>query len=139
MTSNAVISPALQRLLKEAVYGQIATLMPDGSPQITQVWLDTDGTHLLVNTVATHQKVRNVRRDPRVAVNVHDPRQPWRIANIRGEVIEVTSDGAEEHIHALAKKYLGVDQYPFGRGGQQRVLFKIRPAKIHSIGLDEPS
>jgi PPOX class probable F420-dependent enzyme len=139
MRPTVEIAPSLQRLLREPSYGQIATLMPDGSPHITQVWLDTDGTHILVNTVSTHQKVKNVRRDPRVAVNVHQPGQPWRIANIRGEVVEVTTDGADEHIHTLARKYLGVDQYPFGRQGQQRILLKIRPSKIHSIGLDADS
>src|SRR5947209_3238990 len=113
------ITPALERLLKEASYGQLATAMPDGGPHVTQVWLDTDGSHILVNTVATHQKVRNVRHDPRVAVNVHDPTRPYRIANVRGRIIEVTSAGADQHIDALAKKYLGLDQYPFRRAGQQ--------------------
>jgi len=111
--------------------------MPDGAPQLTQVWLDTDGTHVLVNTVASHQKVKNVRRDPRVAINVHDPARPYRIANIRGRVVELTSAGADEHIDALAKKYLGQDRYPFRRAGQQRIVLKIQPEKIHSIGLDD--
>jgi PPOX class probable F420-dependent enzyme len=125
------LSPAVQQLLKEPSYAQLATLMPDGAPQITQVWVDTDG-----NTVATHQKVSNVRRDPRVAINVHDPGQQWRIATIRGRVVEVTTEGAAEHIDALAHKYLGVERYPFGRPGQQRILLKIEPEKIRTIGLD---
>ena len=137
MTTNAEITPGLKRLLHEAAYGQLATLMPDGAPQLTQVWLDTDGTHVLVNTVASHQKVKNVRRDPRVAINVHDPARPYRIANIRGRVVELTSAGADEHIDALAKKYLGQDRYPFRRAGQQRIVLKIQPEKIHSIGLDD--
>ena len=136
MASNAQITPSLERLLKEASYGQLATLMPDGAPQITQVWLDTDGRHILVNTVASHQKVKNVRRDSRVAINVHDPTQPYRIANIRGKVVEVTLVGADQHIDSLAKKYLGVDQYPFRRDGQQRIVLKIEPERIHTIGLD---
>jgi PPOX class probable F420-dependent enzyme len=137
VTTNAEITPGLKRLLQEAAYGQLATLMPDGAPQLTQVWLDTDGTHVLVNTVASHQKVKNVRRDPRVAINVHDPARPYRIANIRGRVVELTSAGADEHIDALAKKYLGQDRYPFRRAGQQRILLKIQPERIHSIGLDD--
>jgi PPOX class probable F420-dependent enzyme len=112
MPSNAEITPSLERLLKGASYGQLATLMPDGSPHLTQVWLDTDGRHILVNTVASHRKARNVRRDPRVAVNVHHPARPYRIANIRGRVVEVTSAGADAHIDALSRKYLGVDDYP---------------------------
>jgi PPOX class probable F420-dependent enzyme len=136
MLSNGEITPALQRLLKEASFGQLATLMPDGAPQITQVWLDTDGTHVLVNTVASHQKVKNVRRDPRVAINVHDPAMPNRIANIRGWVVELTSVGADRHIDVLAKRYLGTDRYPFRRIGQERIILKIRPERIHTIGLD---
>jgi PPOX class probable F420-dependent enzyme len=136
MPSNAQITPALEQLLKEASYGQLATVMPNGAPQLTQVWVDTDGEHVLVNTVATHQKVKNIRHDPRVAVNVHDPAQPYRIANIRGRVVDVTSAGADEHIDRLAKKYLGADQYPFRRPDQQRIILKIQPERIHSIGLD---
>ncbi|MBV8085925.1 MAG: PPOX class F420-dependent oxidoreductase [Chloroflexi bacterium] len=132
----ADMSDGLVRLLKEAAYSQIATLMPDGSPQVTQVWVDTDGTHILVNSVATHQKVRNVRRDPRVAVNVLDPGKPYRVANVRGRVVELTADGATEHIDALAKRYLGQDKYPFGGPGQQRIILKILPERINSMGLD---
>jgi PPOX class probable F420-dependent enzyme len=129
------IPPSLAQLLSEPSYAQLATLMPDGSPHLTQVWVDTDGTHILVNTVATHQKVSNVRHDPRVAVNVHDPARPYRIANIRGRVVEVTTDGADAHIDRLARRYLGVDSYPFRRPGQQRVIVKIEPLRIRSIGL----
>jgi PPOX class probable F420-dependent enzyme len=130
-----VLDPALKQLLEEPSYGQLATLLPDGSPHLTQVWLDTDGTYILVNTVASHQKVRNVRRDPRVAVNVHDPAQVYRIANIRGRVVEITTDGADAHIDRLAKRYLGVDTYPFRRPGQQRIVLKIEPLRVNAIGL----
>jgi PPOX class probable F420-dependent enzyme len=133
---TAELTPALEQLLKEASYGQLATLMPDGAPHLTQVWLDTDGKHILVNTVATHQKAKNVRRDARVAINVHDPARPYGIANVRGRVVEVASAGADEHIDALAKKYLGVDQYPFRRPGQQRIILKVQPERIHTIGLE---
>jgi PPOX class probable F420-dependent enzyme len=136
MASNVEITPSLERLLKEACYGQLATLMPDGAPQLTQVWLDTDGTHIVVNTVADHQKAKNVRRDPRVAINVHDPARPYRIANIRGRVVEVSSTGADQHIDGLAKRYLGMDLYPFRRDGQQRIVIKIQPERIHTMGLD---
>jgi PPOX class probable F420-dependent enzyme len=135
-SSDSKITPQLEQLLREPSYGQIATLMPDGSPHVTQVWLDTDGTYVIVNTVATHQKVRNVRRDPRVAINVHDPSKPFRVANVRGRVVEITSDGADQHIDQLARKYLGADTYPFRRPGQRRVVLKIQPLKIRSMGLD---
>jgi PPOX class probable F420-dependent enzyme len=133
--SDTQITPELEQLLKEASYAQIATLMPDGSPQLTHVWIDTDGRHVIVNTVATHQKVRNVRRDPRVAINVHEPSKPFRVANIRGRVVEITSNGADQHIDLLAKKYLGANAYPFRRPGQQRVVLKIQPERIRSMGL----
>jgi PPOX class probable F420-dependent enzyme len=134
--AEARITPGLEKLLKEPAFGQLATLMPDGSPQITHVWLDTDGTHILVNTVTTHQKTRNARRDPRVAVNVLDPASAARVANIRGRVVEMTTDGAAEHADGLAKRYLGVDRYPWGREGQQRIILKILPERINATGLD---
>jgi PPOX class probable F420-dependent enzyme len=133
--SDTHLSPELELLLREASYAQIATLMPDGSPQLTQVWIDTDGTHVIINTVATHQKVKNVRRDPRVAINVHDPARPFRVANLRGRVVEITAEGADHHIDALARKYLGADTYPFRQPGQQRIILKIRPDKINSMNL----
>ncbi len=136
MTQGVELDSGLQKLLKEPAYGQLATLMPDGSPQLTQVWVDTDGRHVIVNTVVSHQKVKNVRRDPRVAINVHDPARQYRIANIRGRVVELTEAGADEHIDALARKYLGADRYPFRRAGQRRIMLKILPVTIHSIGLD---
>jgi PPOX class probable F420-dependent enzyme len=133
--SDRLITPELEQLLKEASYAQIATLMADGSPQLTQVWIDTDGVHVIVNSVATHQKVKNVQRDPRVAVNVHDPTKPFRVANIRGRVVEITTTGADEHIDELAQKYLGVDGYPLRRPGQQRIILKILPVKVNSMNL----
>ncbi|HLY63926.1 MAG TPA: PPOX class F420-dependent oxidoreductase [Chloroflexota bacterium] len=129
------LTPGLIGLLKEAAFGQLATLMPDGSPQVTHVWLDTDGEHILINTGSDHQKAKNVKRDPRVAVNVHDARAV-RIAHVRGRVIEVISDGADQHIDELAKKYLGADRYPWRRPGEKRIIIKVRPESIHAIGVD---
>ena len=83
----------LLALLKQPSTCYIATTMPDGSPQLTQVWGDTDGTHVLVNTVQGHQKVRNIERDPRVAVTVSDPAHPSRYHAVRGRVVDVTSEG----------------------------------------------
>jgi PPOX class probable F420-dependent enzyme len=122
--------------LKEPAFAQIATLMPDGSPQVTQVWVDTDGEHILVNTSQDRQKTRNVKRDPRVALNVVDPNDAWRIANIRGRVVEVTTEGADELIDQLAQKYLGQEKYPFRREGEVRVNLVIEPEKINALGLD---
>jgi len=87
------LPPELLALLKQPSTCYIATTMPDGSPQLTQVWCDTDGEHILVNTVEGHQKVRNIERDPRVAVTVSDPAHPSRYHAVRGRVVDVTRDG----------------------------------------------
>jgi PPOX class probable F420-dependent enzyme len=110
----------------------LATLMPDGSPQMTQTWVDTDGTHVLVNTVDGHQKVRNIERDPRVALNVADPEDPSRYFEVRGRVVEVTKDGAAEHIDELAQRYLGRPYPWFGGRDQVRLLVRIEPDKVTS-------
>ncbi|MYS22681.1 PPOX class probable F420-dependent enzyme [Streptomyces sp. DvalAA-14] len=103
----------------------IATTMPDGSPQLTQTWVDTDGEHILINTVDTHRKVKNVERDPRVAVSIADPEDTSRYFSIRGRVTSATTDGAADHIEHLAQKYLG-GPYPwFGGKEQTRVLLTI--------------
>ena len=133
----ATISPGFRKLLQEPAYCQLATLMPDGSPQLTQVWVDTDGEHILINTAEGRQKERNVRRDPRVAVNVVDPANAWRIAMVRGRVVDVTTAGADQLIDQLAKKYLNEDTYPFRRPEEVRVTLKILPEKINEIGLEE--
>ena len=98
------ISAGFEKLLREPAYCQLATLMADGSPQITQVWVDTDGEHILVNTAEGRQKTKNVRRDPRVAVNVVDPDNAWRVAMVRGRVVEVTTEGADRLIVELVRK-----------------------------------
>ncbi len=108
----------------------IATTMPDGSPQLTQTWVDTDGEHVLINSVQSHQKTRNIARDPRVAVAIADPTEPASYVQIRGRVVRVTTDGAVDHIEALAQKYLG-GPYPwFGGRDQVRVIYVIQPERI---------
>ncbi len=112
--------------LREKHIAELVTLMPDGSPQITPVWIDTDGTHVLVNTAAGRLKTRNIERDPRVAVSVVDPASPYeRVLNIRGRVIDITPEGADDHIDSLAKKYLGVDSYPGRDPAEQRLILTI--------------
>jgi PPOX class probable F420-dependent enzyme len=134
---SATISPGFQKLLQEPVFCQLATLMPDGSPQVTQVWVDTDGEHILINTAQGRQKEQNVQRDPRVAVNVVDPANAWRLGMVRGRVVELTTAGADELIDQLAKKYLNEETYPFRRPEEVRVTLKILPEKINEIGLEE--
>ena len=110
----------------------IATSMPDGSPQLTQVWVDTDGEHVVINTVAGFQKLRNVDRDPRVALAVSDPANPSAYVQIRGEVVETTQDGAREHIDSLSQKYLGRPYPGFGGNSMDRVIVRIAPKRISS-------
>jgi PPOX class probable F420-dependent enzyme len=99
--------------------------------------VDTDGEHILINTAERRQKELNVRRDPRVAVNVVDPANAWRVAMVRGRVVEVTTAGADQLIDQLAKKYLNEETYPFRRPEEVRVTLKILPEKINEIGLEE--
>ena len=133
----ATISPGFQKLLQEAAFCQLATLMPDGSPQVTQVWVDTDGEHILIITAQGRQKEQNVQRDPRVAVNVVDPANAFRLGMVRGRVVEVTTAGADELLDRLAKKYLNEETYPFRRPEEVPVTLKILPEKINEIGLEE--
>ena len=112
----------------------LATSMPDGSPQLTQTWVDTDGEHVLINTVRGHQKVKNIGRDPRVAVSISDPDRPSRYFEIRGRVLTVTSLGAAEHIEKLAQRYLGRPYPWFGGRDQQRLLLTIAADKINAMG-----
>jgi PPOX class probable F420-dependent enzyme len=124
----------LLALLREPSTCYLATSMADGSPQLTQTWVDTDGEHVLINTVQGHLKVRNIERDPRVAVAISDPDKPSRYFQVRGRVLDVTTDGAAEHIEKLAQRYLG-GPYPwYGGRDQTRLLITIEAAKISSMG-----
>jgi PPOX class probable F420-dependent enzyme len=123
---------ALLDLLRRPSPCFLSTLMPDGSPQMTQTWVDTDGRDVLINTVRGHQKVRNVERDPRVALNVADPDDPSRYFEVRGRVTEVTEDGAREHIDELSHRYIGRPYPWFGGRDQVRLLVRISPEKVTS-------
>ncbi len=121
-------------LLRRPSTCYIATTMPDGSPQLTQTWVDTDGEHVLVNSVQGFLKVRNVERDPRVAVAVSDPDNPVRYFQVRGRVVDVTTDGAADHIEMLSQKYFGTPYPWFGGRDQVRVIITIKPEKISGMG-----
>lgn len=118
---------AVRMLREDRNFGAVATLMPDGSPQVTVVWVDTDGQHVIFNTAEGRAKLRNLRRDPRVAITVVDARDPYRQLLVRGRAVEVTQQGADEHIDRLAQKYLGVERYPYRRPGERRVIVKVVP------------
>ena len=121
-------------LLRQPSLCFLATVMPDGSPQVTQTWADTDGEHVVINSVRGHQKVTNVERDPRVAVNVCDASGPARYYAIRGQVIGITAEGGAEHIETLAHRYLGTPYPWYGGRDQVRVILTIQAATIHQSG-----
>ncbi len=120
----AALPEGVVKLLQKPFLAHVCTTMADGSPQVTPMWVDTDGEHILVNTSDGRTKTRNVRRDPRVAVSVADPENPIEGAvQVRGTVTEITAEGADEHIDALAHKYTGSAFGP----KVDRLIFKIRP------------
>ena len=131
----ATVIPEKHRaLFSKQAFGHLATLMPDGHPQVTPVWCDSEGEYILVNSARGRRKDRNMRRDPRVSISIQDPDNPYHYLEIRGRVVEITEQGAEEHIDRMAKKYLGLDRYPNRQPGEVRVLYKIKPEHITSMG-----
>jgi PPOX class probable F420-dependent enzyme len=121
-------------LTKKKAFANVATVMPDGQPQVTPVWVDAEGDLIVINSAKGRRKDRNMRRNSHVAVAVMDPDDPYRHLAVRGKVVEVTEKGADEHIDALAKKYLGLDRYPNRRPGEVRVIYKIRPEHVSTMG-----
>ena len=130
------LSEGVRKLLEAPNFANLATPMTDGSPQVTPVWVDFDGKHILVNTAEGRQKPRNVRRDARVAISVFDQQNPYSYATFRGRVAEITHDGAEEHIDRMAKKYLDRSVYPYRQPGERRVIFKIEPLSVATMATD---
>ena len=119
-----------RELFKMPNIGHLGTISRDGTPQVTPVWVDVQGDQILINSAEGRAKVRNIRRDPRVAVEIVDQNNPYKTVSIRGRVVEITTEGADEHIDALAKKYLGQDKYPFRRPGEQRLILRIEPERV---------
>jgi len=121
-------------LFQKRAFGSLSTLMPDGSPQVTPVWIDLEDGRLVVNSAKGRAKDRNMRRDPRVSIALLDPDNPYRYLEIRGRVVEVTEKGADQHIDKMAKKYLGKDSYPFRKPEEVRVRYIIEPEHFSSLG-----
>jgi len=130
----ATIPEQLKDLFSKVAFAHLATLMTDGSPHVTPVWVDYDGAYVRVNSAKGRVKDKNMRRDKRVALSIQDPDNPYRYLAIRGEVAEITENGADAHIDALAKKYLGKERYPFRSPAEVRVIYKIRPDKVSTSG-----
>ena len=121
-------------IFEKKAFAHLATLMPDGSPQVTPVWCELEGGQVLVNSAKGRRKDRNMRRDARVSLSLIDPDNGYRYVEVRGRVVEITEDGAEAHIDRLAKKYLDLDEYPYRRDGEVRVIYRIEPTGISCMG-----
>ena len=130
----ATIPDNFKDLLQKKAFASLATVMPDGGPQVTPVWFDFDGTHIRVNSAKGRIKDRNIRRSPKVALAILDPENPYRHLAVRGRVVDVTEQGADAHIDSLAKKYLGQDRYPGRKAGEVRVIYRIQPERVTVMG-----
>jgi PPOX class probable F420-dependent enzyme len=128
------IPQSYRDLFDKKAFAHLATVGADGRPQVTPVWIDYDGSHVRFNTARGRVKIRNLERNPKVALSIQDPENPYRYVQVRGRVAEMTEKGADEHIDALARKYLGQDRYPYRQAGEVRVMVKVAPDKIQSMG-----
>jgi PPOX class probable F420-dependent enzyme len=129
-----VLSEKARALIARPVLASLATLNADGSPQITPLWIDLDGDDVVFNTSQSRKKARNLERDGRVAVTVIDPDDAYNVVAFRGTVTEITTDGADAQIDAMAKKYLGVDSFPGRREGDARIRIVVRTDHIAMQG-----
>jgi len=120
-------------LFTKKAFAHLATLMADGKPQTTPVWVDYDGERVVINTAEGRQKDKNMQRDGRVALSISDPDNPYRYLEVRGRVSERTHQGADQHIDAMALKYLGQAKYPYRRPGEVRVIYKVTPEHTSAI------
>lgn len=130
----AKIPASFRDLFRRKSFGHLATVMPDGGPQVTPVWVDLEGDQLVVNSARGRVKDENVRRNPNVALSVLDPDNPYRHLTIRGRVVEITDKGADDHIDKLAQRYLGEQRYPWRKPGEARVIYRIEPQHFATMG-----
>jgi PPOX class probable F420-dependent enzyme len=133
-TENGQIPEGYRDLLETTALIHVATLGPNGEPQNNPVWFDWDGEHIKFSQTKTRQKYKNVGRDPRIAVSIVDPENPYRYLEVRGEVTEIEEDPNLDFINAMAKKYLGMDEYPYHQPGDERVIFYLKPEHTTQMG-----
>lgn len=130
----ATIPEGFRDILDKKSFVHLATTMEDGSPHVSPVWVDLDGDRIVVNSAKGRVKDRNMRAHERVALSATDPENPYRALMIRGRVVKITEDGADEHIDKLAKKYLDKDKYPFRSPEEVRVKYYIEPTNVATMG-----
>jgi PPOX class probable F420-dependent enzyme len=127
----AAIPDDAKHLFEGKDFAHVATINQDGSPQVSAVWIGLDGDLVTFNTAEGRVKTDNLHRDSRVAISIHNQENPYENLIIQGKVVEMTQDGADADIDALAKRYLDADSYPFRQPGEERVLVKIEPQKVN--------
>ena len=130
---TASVPEQFRDLLSKKAFASLATIMRDGSPQVTPVWFDYDGTHFRVNSAKGRVKDKNMRRNGMVALAILDPENPYRYMAVRGRVEAITEEGADSHIDSLTKKYLGQDRYPYRKADEVRIIYRIRPERISTV------
>jgi len=129
----AELTDDVKKLLEGKNLAHFVTLMKDGSPQVTPVWVDHDGTHVLINTAEGRQKPRNLARDNRVAISIAETENLYNYAQIRGRVVEITQEGAWDHINKLARKYQGADAAYRGPQTETRIIIKVLPEHVSGM------
>lgn len=132
----ATLNDRERTLFEEPNFGHVATLSEDGHPHVSPVWVDLDGDVIVFNTAEGRRKTDDVRRDQRIGLSVHQQSNPYNSVSVRGRVLEVTHEGADQHIDAMAKKYLGQDTYPFRAPDEVRVIVRIQPEGVSSMFMD---
>ncbi len=121
-------------LTEKKAFASLATVMPDGSPQVTPVWFDYHDGKIRVNTARGRVKDRNMTENAKVAIAILDPENPYRYVQVRGTIAKISEEGADAHIDSLAKKYMGVDSYPMRRPGEVRVIYEIEVGSVSGMG-----
>ena len=134
MPNTKVPATHMDIMTNNQSFAHLATLMPDGTPQVTPVWFDMKGDKVIVNTARGRVKDKNMQKNAAVALSITDPKNPYRHVAIRGRIANITEEGASEHIDKMAKKYLGKDKYPFARPGEVRVIYEIEPVSVSAMG-----
>ncbi len=134
MASKAIPEKFLDLFSGKKAFANIATVMPDGSPQVTPIWFDYTNGKIRINTARGRVKDKNMKIGAKVALAIMDPANPYRYIQVRGPVVNETEQGADAHIDSLAKKYMDVDKYPFHQPGVARVIYEIEPASVQVMG-----
>jgi PPOX class probable F420-dependent enzyme len=125
----------LQRLFQGRSLAFISTLSKDGSPHITPMWADMEGDVILINTFESSAKSKNIKKDPRIAISIVESNNPYNMVSIKGRVIDQTTEGADEHLKKLAKRYLGIGKYYYREPNRKRVILKIKPEKATGLSI----